>query len=79
MKDLEENILENFERLKISEDESKGILLVAFKRNSITREMEVLHNFEGNKLDVTEAIIMLLKNKEALEIQNIFEAVKEFV
>ena len=79
MKNLEKNILKAFEKVEVSEDENKGILLVAFKRNSITREMEVLHNFEGNKLDITEAIIMLLKNKEALEIQNIFEAVKEFV
>ena len=77
---LESSINELYEKLPVEENEEKGILCISYLRDKKNQTITVSQTVStGSNISMARAIILLLKDKEELEIQNIFECVKENV
>lgn len=77
--EFSKDMLDRFSDVETLENHSKGIIIIGFDKNNATKEIEAIHCFNSNKIDMVEVVIMMLKEKKMLEIQNIFEAVKEHI
>ncbi len=76
---LEDKINEVFSSIELDENEDKGLICIAYKTNSKTKEITAIQNVRVNRLDAVEVLIMMLRVKKELEIQNLFEAVQEYI
>lgn len=79
LKEFDDVLYINFNDIKVEENETKGILSITFVKNNSTKKIDCSQYCNGNKLDLVEVLIMLLRDKKELEIQQIFEAVKEYI
>ena len=81
-KEIEEReiiIKDIFDDIPLKENEVKGILSIMFVKNNSTKEISISYLEDTNKIDIVEVIMLLLRDKKELEIQQIFEAVREFI
>lgn len=76
---LEDKINEVFSSIELDENEDKGLICIAYKINSKNKEITAIQNIRVNRLDAVEVLIMMLRDKKELEIQNLFEAVQEYI
>ena len=63
----------------MTEKEEMFTLSIVGTREKETNKIELNFLAIGNKVNIIEAIIMLLRDKEANELQEIFTEVKEYV
>ena len=70
---------EKFNDIEVKENEVKGFVMIGYITDNKTKDIVTVQQVSGNKLDIVEVLILMLKDKKELEIQGIFEAVKEFI
>lgn len=51
---------------------------IEITKNLVTLEMEIKYKLEGNKIDIIEAFILVLKDSDTNELQDILLALREF-
>lgn len=55
-----------------------SFLNITITRDSKTLVSQLEYELKGNKIDIIQAFVEVLKDSEANELQNILEALKEF-
>ena len=80
LEEIEKKISNCYNDLLVLENEEKGIICISYIRDKKSQNLYVsqIINNESN-ITMVRAISLLLKDKKELEIQNIFESVKEFI
>lgn len=79
LRNFEHKINDAFSSIKLDENETKCTISVTCVVNKLTKEVTILQVVKGNKIDITEALIKLMREERRLEIHDIAEAVREFV
>ena len=68
-----------YNEIELGENEVKGIVNVTYVMNTLTKEIKAIQFVKGNKVNTTDVLIFIMKDKRKLEIHNIADAVKEFI
>jgi len=68
-----------YDEIELKEEEEKGLIYIEYIKNKNTKQIDVKIRTEGNKIDLTEVLIFILRNDKELELQSLFEAVKDYV
>ena len=80
LEEIEEKIIKCYEDLVILDNEEKGIFCITYLRDKKNQKLYVSQIIENeSNITMTRAILLLLKDKNEMEIQNIFEAVREHI
>lgn len=76
---LETKLIKDFDSIKLDENNSKTMFCITAIKNDENGIIQVSQITQGAKIDIVKAIVFLLRNEENLDIQDIFEAVKESI
>jgi len=68
-----------FDNIENKGSDTKGILSLFFIKNHKNNEVNISLITKGNKIDIILVLISLLKEEQKLDIQEIFEAVKDSI
>ena len=78
MENFKKKSEEAFDEIPLKKGQEKGIFSICFVKDNITQKMELDLLCEGSLISISEAIILLAKNKDCEDVQMLFEAIKDF-
>ena len=64
---------------KVKENEEKSILSFVIIKEKDTPKIKCSFLMDGNKVTITETLLLMMKDKEYSDLQEVLEIVKEFV